>query len=68
MHLNVAAKGVISLSDILRDFKNFTSGEIIGAIEKHSKESRKYWTIWIFSKAGEKIQEYKKTLLKKAGH
>ena len=53
LHLVVSARGATSLSDIMRDFKKFTSGEIIRAIENNSKESRKNWMLWIFSKAGE---------------
>ena len=53
LHLIVSAKGSTGLSDILRDFKKFTSAEIIRAIENNSKESRKGWMLWIFSKAGE---------------
>jgi len=53
LHLIVSAKGSTGLSDIMRDFKKFTSAEIIRTIENNSKESRKSWMLWIFSKAGE---------------
>ncbi|GEO08677.1 REP-associated tyrosine transposase [Segetibacter aerophilus] len=43
-----------NLSDILRDFKKFTSKEIITTIENNKQESRKNWMLWIFKKAGEK--------------
>jgi REP element-mobilizing transposase RayT len=43
-----------NLSDILRDFKKFTSKEIITTIANNKQESRKNWMIWIFKKAGEK--------------
>lgn len=43
-----------NLSDILRDFKKFTSKTIIDAIEASNDESRKNWMLWIFKKAGEK--------------
>ena len=43
-----------NLSDILRDFKKFTSKEIITTIENNKQESRKNWMVWIFKKAGEK--------------
>ncbi|MFN0082002.1 MAG: REP-associated tyrosine transposase [Ferruginibacter sp.] len=42
-----------NLSDILRDFKKFTSAKIIKAIEENNKESRRNWMLWIFKKAGE---------------
>ena len=53
VHLIInAADG--NLSDILRDFKKFTSKSIIAAIETSKEESRKNWMLWIFKKAGEK--------------
>ena len=42
------------LSDIIRDFKKFTSAKILKAIEENNKESRRNWMLWIFKKAGEK--------------
>ena len=39
-------------SDILRDFKKFTSKEIIKAVQAHPGESRKGWMLNIFSDAG----------------
>lgn len=41
-------------SDILRDFKGFTSRKLISAIENNSQESRKEWLLWMFEKAGAK--------------
>ena len=53
VHLIInAADG--NLSDILRDFKKFTSKSTIAAIETSKEESRKNWMLWIFKKAGEK--------------
>lgn len=45
LHLIVSAIATTSLSDIMRDFKKFTSKEIIRAIENNSKESRKNWML-----------------------
>lgn len=42
-----------NLSDILRDFKKFTSRQIIIAIQDNEGESRKDWMLRIFQKAGE---------------
>jgi len=53
IHLVVEAIGKEPLSNILRDFKKFTSAEIIRAIESNPRESRKSWMLWIFKKAGE---------------
>lgn len=41
-----------SLSDILRDFKKYTSRQIITAIEDNQPESRKDWMLPIFKKQG----------------
>jgi REP element-mobilizing transposase RayT len=40
------------LSDILRDFKKFTSQQIIKAIINNPKESRKEWMLQLFKKHG----------------
>lgn len=40
-------------SDILRDFKKFTSNQIIKAISENAKESRRGWMLEIFKKAGD---------------
>ena len=55
LHLIVSASTTaFSLSDILRDFKKFTSSKIIKCIENNEKESRKGWMLWIFKKACER--------------
>jgi len=53
VHLMAAAKDN-NLSDILRDFKKFTSKQIIAAIQKNEQESRKEWMLSIFKQQGEK--------------
>jgi putative transposase len=54
LHLIISAtEGGPPLSDILRDFKKFTSVKIIKSIEGNSKESRRGWMLWIFKSAGE---------------
>ncbi|NMM48441.1 REP-associated tyrosine transposase [Marinigracilibium pacificum] len=46
LHLIVSSeKG--NLSDIIRDFKKFTSSKIIKAIQNNGKESRKNWLLWL---------------------
>ncbi len=51
IHLIVSAeKG--NLSDILRDFKKFTSSTILKQIETNKEESRQSWMLWIFKQAG----------------
>ena len=54
IHLIVSTAAPNRLSDVLRDFKKFTSTNIIKAISENPKESRKNWMLWIFKKAGEK--------------
>jgi REP element-mobilizing transposase RayT len=51
IHLIVSSKSE-SLSDILRDFKKFTSKQIIAAITDNPKESRREWMLEIFQKEG----------------
>ncbi|OAQ40396.1 transposase [Pedobacter psychrophilus] len=53
IHLIISTDEKNKLSDVLRDFKKFTSVKIIKEIENSTTESRKNWMIWIFKKAGE---------------
>ena len=53
VHLLIQAKNN-NLSDILRDFKKFTSQRIIAAIENNDKESRRGWMLWLFKQSESK--------------
>jgi REP element-mobilizing transposase RayT len=53
LHLVVSAKNE-DLSDILRDFKKFTSKQIIEAIINNKQESRRDWMLKIFKEEGSK--------------
>jgi REP element-mobilizing transposase RayT len=53
LHLVVSAKNE-DTSEILRDFKKFTSKQIIKAILENKNESRKEWMLQIFKEQGEK--------------
>jgi REP element-mobilizing transposase RayT len=53
LHLVVSARNE-NLSDILRDFKKFTSKQIIEAIINNKHESRKDWMLKIFKEEGSK--------------
>jgi REP element-mobilizing transposase RayT len=53
IHLIASAKNG-NLPDILRDFKKFTSKQIIAAIAKKKAESRKEWVLEIFKVQAEK--------------
>jgi len=51
LHLIVAAKGN-TLSDILRDFKKYTSRHIVENIRKNRIESRRIWMLYLMRLAG----------------
>ena len=54
LHL-IIGSSTNNLSDIIRDFKKFTSSKIINAIENNPKESRKDWLLWLLKKEGKTI-------------
>ena len=51
LHLIISAANGNS-SDVIRDFKKFTSAKVLKTIEENNKESRRKWMLWIFKKAG----------------
>lgn len=53
IHLIISRRGAASFSDIMRDFKKFTSAEIAKEMQVVT-ESRKDWMMWLFKSAGEK--------------
>ena len=63
LHLIISAKES-NVSDVLGDFKKFTSKQILKAIIEHPGESRREWMLEIFKKAGaNKQQEYELPVL-----
>jgi len=61
IHLIAAAREPFHLSDVLRDFKKFTSKKLVEAIQEEA-ESRKEWMLYRFEYAGRfksQIKEYK---------
>lgn len=59
-HLHLICRGnEIPLSDILRDFKTFTSKELFKLIKENPKESRKKWMIPLFKEAAKKDSQTK---------
>ena len=50
IHLIISRNGQDSLSDIMRDFKKFTSTRITEAIQT-IPESRRTWMLWLFKSA-----------------
>jgi REP element-mobilizing transposase RayT len=62
MHMIVGSAGENKVSDILRDFKKFTSKEIIRTLLVESTESRREWMVNRFEYAGKndkKIKNYR---------
>ena len=53
IHLIIKSVGENTLSEILRDFKKFTSKSMIKAIKENTRESRRTWMLGIFKKAAE---------------
>lgn len=41
-------------SELIRDFKGFTSRSLLKTIQENPQESRKEWMLWMFEKAGER--------------
>ena len=54
IHLIISINGITKLSDVIRDFKKFSSFSILKAIRNNPQEIRKKWMLWIFKKAGER--------------
>ena len=52
IHLIASAKEGANLSDILRDFKKFTSKQLIAEVKNNVQESRSNWMLWLFQSAG----------------
>ncbi len=52
IHLIAYAKGAQGLSDIIRDFKSYTSKNIIKDIANNKQESRRKWMIKLFKQYG----------------
>jgi len=61
MHMITGSRGENRVSDILRDFKKFTSKEIIRAMLVESTESRRDWMLNRFEYAGKNEKKLKIT-------
>lgn len=53
LHLVISTRNE-NLSDVLRDFKKYTSKQIIKAISENKQESRREWVLEIFRREGAK--------------
>ena len=47
-HIHCIVSANNNLSDVVRDFKKFTSKEILKLVNENTKESRKEWLLMIF--------------------
>jgi putative transposase len=54
LHMICSCRDGFELSNALRDFKKFTSGTIVDAIENSKIESRRNWLLWLLKQDGEK--------------
>lgn len=54
LHLIVGTDGRHKMQDIIRDFKKFTSRQVLIAIADNKRESRREWMLWMFERAGSK--------------
>ena len=54
IHLILSVEEGKNLSDVMRDYKSYTSTTIRKCIIENSKESRREWLIWMFERAGKK--------------
>ena len=54
LHLIISRGGDLLLENVMRDFKKFTSSQLIKAIKENPQESRKEWMLEIFATEGRK--------------
>lgn len=54
IHLILSVDDGGNLSDVIRDFKSFTSTKLKETIKGDVYESRKEWLMWMFERAGKK--------------
>ena len=59
VHLIISSR-TTKIEDIVRDFKKYTSKQIIAAIQENNAESRKEWMLNIFWYAGENNMQHVK--------
>ncbi len=61
IHLIIGrTKDGAEFSGMIRDFKKFTSSQILNAIQENPQESRHDWLLWMFEIAGKKNSNNKK--------
>ncbi len=68
LHWIATAKEGVDLSDIIRDFKKFTSKKILHEIENNHHESRKKWLLTLLKNAGKYNHKNKNFKFQKDGN
>ncbi len=59
-HVHLIFRSVVGdPSGLIRDFKGYTSRQLLKLIEEHPQESRKEWMLWMFERAGKKNSNVK---------
>ncbi|HOZ90815.1 MAG: transposase [Bacteroidota bacterium] len=56
IHLIAKTEDDVSLSNVLRNFKSYTSKQIIKMIEESHTESRREWLLYMFEFYGKKMR------------
>jgi putative transposase len=54
LHLIVSAKQEAKIAFIVRDLKKYTATELLKAITKNDRESKREWMLWMFERTGSK--------------
>ena len=52
MHMIAGCHGELTMGDIMRDFKSFTSRSVKDTLRENMTESRQDWLLWMFERAG----------------
>jgi len=56
LHFLISSENGTLLSDIIRDFKQFTSKKIVQEVQTMIDESRREWLLKAFTRSGEKLR------------
>lgn len=54
IHLIVSAQQNAKIASIVRDLKKYTATELLKAITKNDRESKREWMLWMFERIGSK--------------
>lgn len=52
VHMIISRNDISDLTGLIRDIKKYTSVQIIGAVKKNRRESRRELLVWLFERAG----------------